>query len=350
MPSPWHPEHFFNGLLMVTRDYTIRLDEVFQGPLDLLLHLVREQEVEIHEVEIHRVIDGYFDYLAQLEELDIEVAGDFLVMAATLMAIKSRSLLPRDEVELDDDLDPEDELIQRLMEYRRFKGAAEDLETLRVRRSLEHERGYRAEVKDHEPERTLELGQMTAWDLLSTFSRLLRETLANSPMQVRGDRRPLRWYVSELGKAIRESRSLSLVDLLGAIDGPPTRPGMIGAFCALLELMRLGIVTAHQEHESGEIGVRLVEGEGGNDLDDLIRSAHFLDEEEPEGLERPQAESEAESEAQTEPQSEDDAAVEAASQAEETAVEAPRDALGNVMGEVTGEVPTQPAPEDGAQG
>lgn len=265
-------------------DFTIRLEEVFQGPLDLLLHLVREQEVEIHEVEIHRVIDGYFEYLAHLEELDIEVAGDFLVMAATLMAIKSRSLLPREEVELEDDLDPEDELIQRLMEYRRFKGAAEDLEERRVRRSHEFERGYRAEVKDHEPERTLDLGELTAWDLLSTFSRLLRETLANRPMQVASDKRPLRWYVSELGKAIRDRRSLSLVDLLGTIDETPTREGLIGAFCALLELMRLGVVTASQEDSSGEIGVKLVEGEADGDLDDLIRSSRFLDEEEPEDV------------------------------------------------------------------
>ena len=95
--------------------------------MDLLLHLVREQEVEIQDVEIARVIDGYFEYLQHLEELDIEVAGEFLVMAATLMSIKSRSLLPREEVELEDELDPQDELIQRLIEYRRFRGAADDL-------------------------------------------------------------------------------------------------------------------------------------------------------------------------------------------------------------------------------
>ena len=109
-------------------DYTIRLAEVFHGPMDLLLHLVREQEVEIQEVELAKVIDGYFEYLSTLEELEIEVAGDFLVMAATLMAIKSRSLLPREEVELEDELNPEDELLQRLIEYRRFRAAADDLD------------------------------------------------------------------------------------------------------------------------------------------------------------------------------------------------------------------------------
>ena len=133
---------------MVTkRDYTVRLERVFQGPMDLLLHLVREQEVEIHEIEIARIIDDYLGYLEKLEALDIEVAGDFLVMAATLMAIKSRSLLPTEDVDLEQDLDPRDELIERLIEYRRFREASEDLETRFRERSLQHDRGYRGEVK-----------------------------------------------------------------------------------------------------------------------------------------------------------------------------------------------------------
>ena len=100
---------------MVSADYTVRLAQLFEGPLDLLLHLVREQEVDIHEIEINRVIDGYLEYLKALEEIDVELAGDFLVMAATLMSIKSRSLLPGDEVNLEEELDPRDELIQRLI-------------------------------------------------------------------------------------------------------------------------------------------------------------------------------------------------------------------------------------------
>ena len=152
-------------------EFTVQLERVFHGPMDLLLHLVKEQEVEIQDVQLLRVVDGYMDYLKQLAELDIEVAGEFLVMAATLMAIKSRSLLPREEVELDDDLDPEDELIQRLLEYRRFKGAADDLEERYRRRTLEHERGIKNEARDHEPEKTLDVGELTAWDLLAAFSK-----------------------------------------------------------------------------------------------------------------------------------------------------------------------------------
>ena len=118
----------------MSEDYTVQLDRIFEGPMDLLLHLVREQEVEIHEVEISTVVDGYLQYLDALGDLNIEVAGEFLVLAATLMSIKSRSLLPREEVEIEDELDPQDELIQRLLEYRRFKGAADDLEERFMRR------------------------------------------------------------------------------------------------------------------------------------------------------------------------------------------------------------------------
>lgn len=263
---------------MVRADYTVRLSEVFQGPMDLLLHLVREQEVEIHEVEISRVIDGYFDYLKHLEDLDIEVAGEFLVMAATLMAIKSRSLLPREEVELEDELDPEDELIQRLVEYRRFKGAADDLGDMYQEQSKRAPRGYRREVDDNEPERTLDLGELTPWDLLATFSRLMRETLANRPHQIRGNARPLRWYVHELGRSIQSRARQTLREFITQLEDEPTKEGLIGAFCALLELVHMGFVSAVQESTEDEIEVVLV-NDPGEDLDRLIGASRLMDEE-----------------------------------------------------------------------
>jgi segregation and condensation protein A len=272
---------------VVSTDFTVHLDRVFQGPMDLLLHLVKEQEVEIHEVNIAEVVDRYLEYVRHLEQLDIEIAGEFLVLAATLMAIKSRSLLPREEVELEDDLDPEDELIQRLIEYRRFKGAADDLEDRWLRRQREHRRGFQGEVDMNAPERTLDLGELTAFDLLAAFSRLMRETLAHRPHHVKGDPRPLRWYVQEVGRTILERRELRLRDLVGEAVGPVTREAVIGVFCALLELVKLGVITARQEDAQDEIEISLA-GEG-EDLDDLIRVSRFLDEEEVEdGLEGPQ--------------------------------------------------------------
>ncbi|MDF1837166.1 MAG: segregation/condensation protein A [Planctomycetota bacterium] len=266
---------------MKPNEYTLELGEVFHGPMDLLLHLVREQEVEIHEVRLLDVVDGYFKHLAALKELDIEIAGEYMVIAATLMAIKSRSLLPREEVELEDDLDPEDELIQRLLEYRRFKGAADDLEDRLHRRNQEHFRGVTNEASQYKTEKTLDMGELTSFDLLAVFSKLMRETLAGQTHTIKGDPRPLRWYVSCLGDAIIEHRTLSLRSLLTSFDTEVTKEGLIGAFCALLELIKLGIVTADQDSGRDEIQVSLCENTEG-DLDDLMRASRFMDEEEEE--------------------------------------------------------------------
>lgn len=259
-------------------DYTVRLEQVFQGPMDLLLHLVREQEVDIHEIEITRVIDGYLKYLRDLQEIDIEIAGDFMVMAATLMAIKSRSLLPRDEVNLEEELDPRDELIQRLIEYRHFKEAARNLGDRFDERSRMHPHGWREHTPD---EPTIDFGELTQWDLLSTFSRLMRETLSHRPLEIRPDERPLRWYVQSLADHIKEKRELSLRGLVADIVADPqaSRSMLIGSFCALLELMKLGIVTAHQPDVGDDILI-VLRDDIEADVDDIVRFTGFDDEDE----------------------------------------------------------------------
>lgn len=256
--------------------FTVRLERVFHGPMDLLLHLVREQEVEIAEVEINRVLQGYLGYVQAMRDLDIEIAGDFLVMAATLMAIKSRSLLPRESVDLDDELDPRDELIQRLVEYRRFREASEALAQRYEIRTRMHERGS---VANDEPVQDggLDLGEITTWDLLAAFSRLARETLANRPHKVRADGRPLRFYVQTMARAVRDRERLALRDLVLSIDDEPSRETLIGSFCALLELVKLGIVRVHQGEGGGEIEVaRTIEGAA--DLDEVLSNTVFDDE------------------------------------------------------------------------
>lgn len=257
-------------------NYTVRLERVFQGPLDLLLHLVREQEVEIHEIEIHEILAGYLEYLKALRDLDIELAGEFLVMAATLMSIKSRSLLPRESVDLERELDPRDELIQRLIEYRRFKEASDDLGERYEVRALQHPRGGEGfESDEKEPE--LELGELTAWDLLAAFSKLMRETLADKPHRVRVEHRPLRFYVQELAHRVRSSPRVTLRELLLSLDGEPSREALIGSFCALLELVKLGVVGVEQTGRRDEIGV-VFKQEHESDLDGLLESSVFDDE------------------------------------------------------------------------
>jgi len=260
----------------VSPDYTVRLERVFQGPMDLLLHLVREQEVDIHDIEITRVIDGYLGYMKDMADLDLEVAADFLVMAATLMAIKSRSLLPREEVDLEEELDPRDELIQRLIEYRHFKGAAGDLSERFEERARVFRHGFR---QQHDEEPTIDFSELSEWDLLSTFSRLMRETLSHHKMRIDTDDRPLRWYVDRLVHRIVDSGSLSLRELVtsSVIDGEAHKSMLIGSFCALLELMKLGVVTAEQADRDGDIRVTLRDEHAG-DIDRIVRNSGFDDE------------------------------------------------------------------------
>jgi segregation and condensation protein A len=260
-------------------DYTVYLEQVFRGPMDLLLHLVREQEVEIHEVEITRVLEGYLAYLDAMRELDIEVAGEFLVLAATLMSIKSRSLLPREEIDLEDELDPKDELIQRLLEYRRFKEVSDQLAAGLDSRARLHPRGAFPELAEERAaeEPMLDLGDLSSWDLLATFSRLMRETLANAPVHVAGEARPMRFYVRNLADTIKRAGSLSLLEMMKSIDAQPTRETLVGAFCALLELIKIGVVTAVQEARTGEIQVQLSD-EAQDDVDFLLDNTTFEDE------------------------------------------------------------------------
>ncbi|MDG1498837.1 MAG: segregation/condensation protein A [Planctomycetota bacterium] len=246
-------------------DFTVHLDRVFQGPLDLLLHLVREQEVEIHEIEIGSVIEGFMEYVKALEKLDLEFAGDFVVMAATLMAIKSRSLLPKEEVNLEEDLDPRDELIQRLIEYRKFKSASQDLEDRAEEREQLRGRGWRGEVKAHETEPVLEMGDLTAWDLLGAFSRLMREVDTGRTEKIYRDPRPMRWYVESLVGNIRTSGTMSLRAATESLGDGLTKESLIGTFCALLELVRLELVDVVQDNQSDDILLKInEEGDAAN--------------------------------------------------------------------------------------
>ena len=257
--------------------YTVRLEKVFHGPMDLLLHLVREQEVEIHEIEISSVIEGFLAYLRSLKDLDIEVAGDFVVMAATLMSIKSRSLLPREEIDLEKELDPRDELIQRLIEYRRFHDAAANLGGLHDLRARSFARGSAGSEGEDREAPVLELGDLTAWDLLAQFSRLLRETQAGRPHHVAADGKPLRFYVDELAKRIRELGEVSLRSLLAHFEPERSREALVGSFCAVLELVKLGLVSVEQEGPKSDLVLRL-RPEHASDIESVLRASLFDDE------------------------------------------------------------------------
>jgi segregation and condensation protein A len=261
---------------MVRPDYTIHLERVFQGPMDLLLHLVREQEVEIHEIQIARILEGYMAYLESLDALDIEYAADFLAMAATLMSLKSRALLASDEIDLEKELDPRDELIQRLIEFRRFKQAADVLDESRRLREQQFERGMHPELGDERLEREFDLGELTAFDLLATYSRLMRETLADRPHRILIDERPMRYYVEQVVQRLKETPTLSLRALVRTF-AHDSREALVGSFCALLELVRLEVIEVEQPEPRSDLAIR-VRAERLSELEDIVRNTRFDEE------------------------------------------------------------------------
>jgi segregation and condensation protein A len=232
--------------------YAVRL-AVFEGPLDLLLHLIRQQKLVITDIPIASVTEQYLEYLSLMEELNLDVAGEFLVMAATLMEIKSRLLLPKPPraAPEEDGPDPRQELIERLLEYERYQKVGEEL------RRLERETGRTFPRLPTEETPDAPLEALTPADLLTALKRMLEQATDGNGkgalvLRVRREAINLRARVAEVWEAVRDAgEPLPFVALL-----PParrTRAQIIATFLAILELVRQGRIAAWQQGARGEI-------------------------------------------------------------------------------------------------
>jgi segregation and condensation protein A len=227
--------------------YRIQVGE-FQGPLDLLLHLVRVNEVDITDIPIVTITEQYSEYLEMMRELNLEIAGEYLVMAATLMYIKSRMLLPPDPVdETEEAEDPRADLAQQLLEYQRFKQAAENLHALDSRRDLIWTRDEAIEEFEREELLTVEL-----FDLIRAFSNLLGRLDEEEQLRLRRDNVSVAEKISWLSDLLDRRKSLDLIELARDL---PTRLDRIATFLALLEMIRLRLVVAYQRKPLGEIRI-----------------------------------------------------------------------------------------------
>lgn len=230
-------------------DYLVDLD-TFRGPLDLLLYLVKREEVDICDIPIARVAEQFRQYLNVLELIDVERAGDFLVTAATLMEIKSRMLLPHAEAGTAEEEDPRQELVRQLLEYKKFKEAAALLEAQAEQQSYRLPRQPLPPAGPSLAEQPLH--QVELWDLVSAFGRLMRETLALQAQQIVVDQTPIHVYVdSILERLAREPRVA-----FSALFTPPYQRGrLVGIFLAVLELIKGQRVVAEQAEVFGEIWI-----------------------------------------------------------------------------------------------
>jgi segregation and condensation protein A len=236
-------------------DYRVQLG-CFDGPLDLLLHLVRINEVDITDIPIVRITEQYQEYLSMMRDLNLEIAGEYLVMAATLMHIKSQMLLPA-EPGLPEQAteDPRAELTQQLLEYQRFRQAAENLQALESRRGLIWTReGIPGEFADEE------LLAVDLFDLLQAFHKLLGRLDAETRLRLKRDTTSVAEKIAWLTERLEQRGSFDLLQLLAEL---PTRLDRIAAFLALLELMRMATIVVFQRKLFGDIRVALREPGGG---------------------------------------------------------------------------------------
>ncbi|MCD4832109.1 MAG: segregation/condensation protein A [Anaerohalosphaeraceae bacterium] len=238
-------------------DYKINLD-VFSGPLDLLLYLVRKEEVEIYDIPIARVTQEYIRYIEMLKMFDMELAGDFLVMAASLMEIKSAMLLPKDDVdaiEQDEMFDPRNDLIRTLLEYKKFKDAAGLLRAEAQEQEQKYSRSdyILAKLKpDAEPE--LDMEQIGVWDLLEAFDTIMKATgrMVYDVSHITDDT-PIDLYQIEVLARLQLDGPMSLERIF---EGRKNKLVMIGLFLSILELAREKLVTAEQEKPDMPIYLR----------------------------------------------------------------------------------------------
>ncbi len=226
---------------------------VFEGPLDLLLYLVKKEEVDIYQVNLTRLATQFIEYVELMKELDLDLAGEFLVMAATLMLIKSRELLPRDqrvegEGEEEDLEDPRWELIRRLVEYKKYKDAAAELQRLERLQELTFPR---AAPPPEAPPAPLPRSEVSLFDLVGALNAVLKRFQERArPGEIIEDR----WTVSEklewLRARLAGGERFRFTDLF---DAASHRTEIVVTFLALLELIRLRVAAAVQDEPFGEI-------------------------------------------------------------------------------------------------
>lgn len=248
----------------------------FEGPLDLLLHLIDQAEVDIVDIPIHEITEQYLEYMSMMEELELEVTSEFIVMAATLLAIKSKMLLPKPpvvEFDLPYEEEPEDsleELVQKLIEYRKYKTIAERLRERELQQSLVYTREpldltpYAKEIKRNPVE------GLSPYDLLFAFQRALRKAAErNIIAKIRRDEVSVKDKIRDVLFLLKENNGKLLFSKMFPDRAP--REELIASFLALLELMKMKKIACYQHGLFEDIVIQAREGADMIDEEELER-------------------------------------------------------------------------------
>lgn len=240
--------------------------EAFEGPLDLLLYLIRRQNIDILDIPIAEITKQYVQYIELMTEMQLELAGEYLVMAAMLAEIKSRMLLPRPEVQEEDEEDPRAELVRRLQEYERFKKAAQDIDELpRLERDV-----FVATAEAPERKVVTKLPDVTLKELLVAFHDVLKRAEMYSNLQLKREPLSVRQRMSEVLSRIKSGSFTLFVDLFDPEEG---RMGVAVTFLACLELLKESVIEIVQSDEYAPLHVR------------AASSVRLVDSDDPQGAE-----------------------------------------------------------------
>ncbi len=243
---------------LIKDDYKVML-EVFEGPLDLLLYLIKKDEVDIYDIPIGRITDQYMEYLRLMKVLDLNIAGDFIVMSATLMLIKSRMLLPveeRPDQEEEDEEDPRWDLVRQLVEYKKFKDAADHLEDLEVH--MENVFGRESEHVELGAPPDVDLRDASIFDLISSLNEALGRVQEEDLQEIFAEEYTVSQKVTYIVETIKATRRLCITDLFA---GMKSRQEIVCTFLAVLELIKLNRIAVVQDDHFGNIVVNQREPE-----------------------------------------------------------------------------------------
>ena len=233
-------------------DYKVKL-EVFEGPLDLLLYLIKKDEVDIYDISIERITQQYLEFMEAFKVLDLEIAGEFIVMAANLIYFKSRSLLPASVQPPEEEAEEEDprwELVRQLLEYKKFKDAAAQLQ----QRELTQEKFFVRTPDRTEPIAERPLGDVSVFDLINAFNQILKRINQKEDLrEIFEERYTVSDKIDLIMKMTASAVDLKFTELF---SGVAARTEIVVTFLALLELIRMKHLRVVQDEPFGEILVR----------------------------------------------------------------------------------------------
>ena len=238
--------------------YKIKLDQ-FEGPLDLLLFFIKRDELNIYDIPISKITKEFLEYVNLIKMLDLEVAGDFILMASTLMHIKVRMLLPREVDEKGDEIDPRAELIQALLEYKRYKEMSDELSFMETnQRKISYRGNYTEDVKESPPEYDILLKNVTVFDLAKAFKKAIESLKPEVFHEIKKINITIDEQISFIMNSLEENNELHFLSLVNQMN---EKIRIVITFVALLELAKMGMIGIKESSDFNDFVIlRLTNG------------------------------------------------------------------------------------------